>query len=148
MNLHSLKNEPGARRSRTRVGRGMGSGKGKTCGRGHKGQMSRKGSTHKPGFEGGQMRLIRRLPKRGSNMVANCAYVPVNVSALSCFEAGAEIDAAVLRACGLVNGRVHDVKILGNGELDRKLTVRAAAFSASARAKIEAAGGACEVVKG
>ena len=130
-----------------RVGRGTGSGKGKTCGRGHKGQMARKGHKHKPGFEGGQMRLIRRVPKRGFNSPDPVLYVPVNLAALGCFEEGSEVTAELLRSRGLANGRCRRVKILGQGGLDRKLSVRAHAFSASARAKIEAAGGSCEVVQ-
>lgn len=145
MNLNSLKNTKGARQSRMRVGRGEASGKGKTCGRGHKGQMSRKGSGHKPGFEGGQMRLLRRVPKRGFTNPTGKAYAPVNVADLCRFDEGAEITPAMLKSCGLANGGTDGIKILGCGELDRKLTVKAHAFSAAARAKIEAAGGTCEV---
>jgi len=146
MKLHSLGNTAGARRKRMRVGRGMGSGKGKTCGRGHKGQMARKGHKHKPGFEGGQMRLIRRIPKRGFKNPAGKTYIPVNVGRLACFEEGAEVTPAALRKTGLARGRGDGVKILGQGKLERKLTVSAAAFSAAAREKIEAAGGVCRVV--
>jgi len=128
-----------------RVGRGEGSGKGKTCGRGHKGQMSRKGSQHKPGFEGGQMRLVRRVPKRGFTNPTRKSYSAVNVADLCRFDEGSEITPAVLRSCGLVRKAPGGVKILGCGELDRKLTVKAQAFSSAARAKIEAAGGTCEV---
>lgn len=146
MKLHSLSNTPGAKRKRMRVGRGLGSGKGKTCGRGHKGQMARKGHKHKPGFEGGQMRLIRRIPKRGFTNPARKAYIAVNVGRLSRFEDGAEVTAGLLREAGLAKGRCDGIKILGHGDVDRKLTVSAAAFSAAAREKIEAAGGVCHVV--
>jgi large subunit ribosomal protein L15 len=130
-----------------RVGRGRGSGKGKTAGRGHKGQMSRKGHKRKPGFEGGQMRLVRRLPKRGFGNPTRVEFVPVNVETLAKFAAGSEVTVAALREAGVVRGRGDGVKILGRGELGVKLTVKAHAFSASARTKIEAAGGTCEVVK-
>lgn len=146
MNLHSLTNTPGARVRRMRVGRGMGSGKGKTCGRGNKGQMARPGHKHKPGFEGGQMRLIRRIPKRGFHNPTRRAFVPVNVCELARFDDGAVIDSAVLRAGGLVKRARDGIKILGQGRIEKKLTVRAQAFSAGARSKIEAAGGACEVI--
>jgi len=146
LTLHSLKNAPGARKRKMRVGRGIGSGKGKTCGSGHKGQMARKGHKHKLGFEGGQMRLIRRLPKRGFKHAQRQRLATVNVGALSRFEAGTEITEALLRAAGLVKGPADGVKILGDGKLDKKLVVKAHAFSGSARAKIEAAGGVCEVI--
>lgn len=120
---------------------------GKTCGRGTKGQMSRKGHKHKAGFEGGQMRLIRRIPKRGFKSPAPVSFYVVNVGDLSSFKDGAEVTAAVLREQGLVRGRVMGVKILGDGELTRRLVVKAQAFSASARAKIEKAGGVCEIVR-
>ena len=146
MNLHSLANTAGARRPRMRVGRGPASGKGKTCGRGHKGQMARSGHKHKPGFEGGQMRLSRRLPKRGFHSLDPRSYVPVNVGALSALADGAEVTLGSLTEAGLVKGASDGVKILGGGDLSKKLIVRVQAFSRSARAKIEAAGGACEVV--
>lgn len=146
MDLHSLTNTAGARKKRTRVGRGMGSGKGKTSGKGHKGQMARKGHKHKAGFEGGQMRLVRRIPKRGFTNPTATFFIPVNVGDLGGFEDGAVVTTADLRKAGLANGTSDGVKILGRGEMKRKLTVKANAFSASARAKIEAAGGACEVV--
>jgi len=146
MNLHTLANKPGARKTRKRVGRGMGSGTGKTCGKGHKGQMARKGHKHKPGFEGGQMRLVRRLPKRGFRNPAALTFLPVNVGDLDRFDDGAEVTMDELRRTGLAKGPADGVKILGRGELNKKLTVKARAFSASARAKIEAAGGACEEV--
>jgi len=147
MNLHSLKNTEGARRPRKRLGRGEASGTGKTCGKGHKGQMSRKGACHRPFFEGGQMPLYRRLPKRGFNHENKNTFVAVNISALSCFEEGTEVTFADFRKAGLANGVANGVKILGTGELDRKLTIKAQAFSASAREKIEKAGGSCEVVE-
>lgn len=147
MNLHELNNRPGARRDSLRVGRGRGSGRGKTCGRGHKGQMARKGHKHKLGFEGGQMRLVRRIPKRGFTNRNRVEYVPVNVAALGRFDDGTQITVAMLRELGLSRGSSAPVKILGNGDLERKLKVQAHAFSAVARSKIEAAGGACDVVK-
>jgi ribosomal protein L15 len=146
MNLHSLKNSSGAKHRAMRVGRGRGSGKGKTSGRGHKGQRSRSGSVRKPTFEGGQMPLVRRLPKRGFTHLKKYAWAPVNVGVLSCFDDGAEVTLEVLRKSGLANGRIDGVKILGNGTLEKKLTVKAAAFSETARAKIEKAGGTCEVI--
>jgi len=124
----------------------MGSGKGKTCGRGHKGQMARKGHKHKSGFEGGQMKLIRRIPKRGFKSLNLIGYLAVNVGDLSCFDEGTEVTDAVLRASGLARGVYNGVKLLGGGEINKKLTVKVQAFSASAKAKIEAAGGVCEVV--
>ena len=146
MNLHSLKNTGGSTHRRSRVGRGMGSGNGKTCGKGHKGQMARKGNKHKAGFEGGQMRLIRRIPKRGFTNFTRKTSIGVNVGSLDRFEDGSEVTVAELRSTGLVNGSADIIKILGAGELSKKLTVKAPAFSAAGRAKIEAAGGACEVV--
>jgi large subunit ribosomal protein L15 len=146
MNLHSLKNTAGSRKVRKRVGRGRASGKGKTCGRGSKGQMSRSGSRHKPTFEGGQMPLVRRLPKRGFKNINRTVYQPVNVKDLSRFEEGAEVSAETLRRAGLAGGPVRRIKVLGHGELDKKLSVKVHAFSAAARQKIEAAGGTCEVV--
>lgn len=146
MKLHELSNTSGSRKRRSRVGRGMGSGNGKTCGKGHKGQMARKGHKHKAGFEGGQMRLIRRIPKRGFTNPCRQELAPVNVADLTCFDEGAEVTPDVLRSCGLARGQNDGVKILGRGELDKKLTVRASAFSASARQKIEAVGGTCEVI--
>ena len=147
MREHSLQTNAGARKRKTRVGRGMGSGKGKTCGRGHKGQMSRKGHKHKAGFEGGQMKLIRRLPKRGFTAFRKRVWAPVNISDLAQFDAESEITSSVLRARGFGRGNTAGIKILGRGELDRKLTVKVQAFSTSARAKITAAGGVCEVVE-
>ncbi len=146
MDLHSLQTTEGSKHRRIRLGRGRASGKGKTSGRGHKGQMSRTGSVHKPLFEGGQMPFVRKLPKRGFTNFTRKTIVPVNLDALNAFEDGAEITIEVLLEKGLVNGRFDGVKILGNGAVEKKLTVKANAFSASAKEKIEAAGGTCEIV--
>lgn len=147
MRLHDLKPNPGAKHRRKRVGRGPGSGHGKTSTRGHKGQRSRAGGSIRIGFEGGQMPLFRRLPKRGFNNARHATvYIPVNVAVLNRFEDGTVVTSRLLRENGLANGPGDGVKILGHGELNRKLTVRVQAFSASARAKIEQAGGSCEVV--
>lgn len=147
MNLHSLSNVPGARRRPKRVGCGESSGHGKTSGRGTKGQYARSGHKHKPAFEGGQMRFIRRIPKRGFNHASKLVSAPVNVGDLARFAAGAEITAALLVESGLVKNLSSPVKILGSGALDKALTVKANAFSAAAKAKIEAAGGSCVVVE-
>lgn len=146
MDLHSLQTVEGAKHRKIRVGRGRASGKGKTSGRGHKGQMARAGATHKPLFEGGQMPYVRRLPKRGFNNVNRKYFAPVNVASLACFDEGTEVTIELLQQKGFVNGRYDGVKILGDGDVSAKLTVKANAFSASARSKIEAAGGVCEVV--
>jgi large subunit ribosomal protein L15 len=147
MRLHDLKPRPGAKHRRKRLGQGESSGHGKTSGRGGKGQTARSGSSIRIGFEGGQMPLIRRIPKRGFNNARfTTQYVPVNVGDLNKFDDGARVDETALRAIGLANGPGAGVKILGNGELSKKLTVTAHAFSASAKTKIEAKGGACEVI--
>jgi large subunit ribosomal protein L15 len=147
MRLHDLKPRPGAKHRRKRLGQGESSGHGKTSGRGGKGQTARSGSSIRIGFEGGQMPLIRRIPKRGFNNTRHgTTYIPVNLADLNEFEDGAKVDETALRSVGLVNGRGDGVKILGSGELTRKLTVSANAFSASAKAKIEAKGGSCEVI--
>jgi large subunit ribosomal protein L15 len=146
MDLHSLKPAEGSKHRRIRVGRGRASGKGKTAGRGHKGQMSRAGATHKPLFEGGQMPFVRKLPKRGFNNYNRKEILPVNLDALNAFEDGAEVTIELLKEKGLVNGRFDGVKILGNGIIEKKITVKVNAFSASAKEAIEAAGGSCEVV--
>ncbi|MGH7969544.1 MAG: 50S ribosomal protein L15 [Limisphaerales bacterium] len=147
MRLHDLKPRPGAKHRRKRLGQGESSGHGKTSGRGGKGQTARSGSSIRIGFEGGQMPLIRRIPKRGFNNTRHgTRYLPVNLEALNRFEDGARVDENSLRSAGLANGRGDGVKILGDGDLTRKLTVSAHAFSASAKAKIEAKGGTCEVV--
>lgn len=144
MDLHSLQSTPGARHRSKRLGRGLASGKGKTSGKGHKGQMARKGHKRKIGFEGGQMPLIRRLPKRGFKNPNRKEYFGVNVGSLERFSDGEVVDIQALKSAGLASGSFDGVKILGRGELTHKLTVKATAFSASAREKIEAAGGTCE----
>ena len=147
MRLHDLKPRPGAKHRRKRLGQGESSGHGKTSGRGGKGQTARSGSSIRIGFEGGQMPLIRRIPKRGFNNARHATrYLAVNLEALNRFDEGARVDESALRSAGLANGRGDGIKILGGGELTRKLTVSAHAFSASARSKIEAKGGACEMV--
>lgn len=147
MNLHSLKPAEGSTHRKLRVGRGRASGKGKTSARGQKGQMSRSGSGHKPLFEGGQMPMARRIPMRGFNNYTRKEFAPVNLTSLDKkFEDGAEVTEAVLREAGLVKGRFDGVKILGNGEITKKLTIKVNAFSAKAKEKIEAAGGSCEAV--
>ncbi len=146
MDLHSLKPAAGSKQRKIRVGRGRASGKGKTAGRGHKGQYARAGASHKPLFEGGQMPLVRKLPKRGFNNYNRKEILPVNLDALNVFEDGTEVTIELLKEQGLVNGRFDGVKVLGNGNVEKKLTVKVNAFSASAKEKIEAAGGTCEVV--
>ncbi|HXJ59488.1 MAG TPA: 50S ribosomal protein L15 [Verrucomicrobiae bacterium] len=147
MRLHDLKPRPGAKHRRKRLGQGESSGHGKTSGRGGKGQTARSGSSIRIGFEGGQMPLIRRIPKRGFNNARHSTrYTAVNLEALNRFENGANVGVDDLRGAGLANGPVERIKILGDGELTKKLTVRAHAFSASAKSKIEAQGGACEVI--
>jgi large subunit ribosomal protein L15 len=146
MDLATLSNTAGAWRQRKRVGRGMASGHGKTSGRGHKGQMAHKGHKHKLGFEGGQMPLLRRLPKRGFKNPNRAPAQVVNVGDLTVFEAGTEVGVAQLVMAGLVRTADQAVKVLGNGELACKLAVKASAFSTVAKAKIEAAGGTCETV--
>ncbi len=147
MRLHDLKPRPGAKHRRKRLGQGESSGHGKTSGRGGKGQTARSGSSIRIGFEGGQMPLIRRIPKRGfNNSRHGTQYLPVNVDSLNQFEDGARVDEAALRSLGLANGRADGIKILGEGELTKKLTVSAHAFSASAKTKIEAKGGTCELI--
>ena len=147
MKLHELKPNPGAKRRRKRLGSGESSGLGKTCGRGHKGQKSRSGGGVRPGFEGGQMPLHRRLPKKGfSNVRFRDKIAVVNVSQLNDrFEDGATVNEQALRDAGLLKGRIDAIKVLGNGDLERKLTVVADAVSATAREKIEKAGGSVEV---
>lgn len=144
MDLGELRPAKGDKHAKKRVGRGMGSGSGKTCGRGHKGQGARSGGGVRPGFEGGQMPLTRRVPKRGFHNPFRTAYVPVNLDGLDRFEPGQEVSPELLREHGLA-GR-GPVKILGRGELDKPLTVKAHGFSRSARQKIEAAGGRVEVL--
>ena len=146
MDLHSLQHAEGAKHRRIRVGRGRASGKGKTAGRGHKGQYSRAGATHKPLFEGGQMPLVRKLPIRGFTNYTRKVVIPVNLDVLNRFDDGAEVSVEQLVQTGLVKGRFDGVKILGNGSIEKKLSVKAHGFSASAKEKIEAAGGSCEVI--
>lgn len=146
MNLHELSPAAGSKKAVKRIGRGAGSGNGKTAGKGHKGQKARAGRGMRPGFEGGQMPLQRRVPKRGFNNVFRTEYNVVNLSALNQFEDGATVDIQALMDKGFVKGLKDGVKVLGNGELTRKLTVSANAFSKSAKEKIEAAGGKAEVL--
>ncbi len=148
MRLHNLKPRHGAKHRRKRLGQGESSGHGKTSGRGGKGQTARSGSSVRVGFEGGQMPLIRRMPKRGFNNARHTTrYNPVNLAALNHFDDGAEVTETVLRKLGLINGTVKRFKVLGQGTLKKKLVVRAHAFSKTAREQIEAAGGRCEVVE-
>lgn len=146
MNLHDLQPNPGAKHRRKRLGCGESSGLGKTSGKGHKGQKARSGGGVRPGFEGGQMPLHRRLPKRGfSNIQFRDHFVIVNVSQLdSNFEDGAEVNEATLREAGLVRGQFDKIKVLGQGELSKKLTVKVDKLSSSAKEKIEKAGGSVE----
>ena len=146
MKLHELSPAPGSVREVKRIGRGHGSGQGKTAGKGHKGQKARAGRGMRPGFEGGQMPLQRRVPRRGFNNIFATRYAIVNLAALNKFENGAVVDTEALKAAGLVKNSYDGVKILGNGALEKNLTVKAAAFSESAKSKIEAAGGKAEVV--
>ena len=146
MNLSSFRSVKGSRNPAKRVGCGQGSGHGKTCGRGHKGQYARSGHKHKAGFEGGQMRLISRLPKRGFHNCNRISYLPVNIDALASFVDWAVVDIVAMLGAGIIGSAGARVKILGDGEVKQKLTVRVHAFSASARSKIEAAGGVCELV--
>ena len=147
MEIHELSPAAGSRTAAWRKGRGHSTGNGKTAGRGHKGQKARSGGGVRVGFEGGQMPLARRIPKRGFNNIFAKPLESVNVSVLNDrFEDGAEIDAQVLLDTGVLSKCEYGVKILGNGEITKKLTVRAKAFSASAKEKIEAAGGKAEVV--
>jgi large subunit ribosomal protein L15 len=147
MELSNLKPKKGARHAKKRVGRGPGSGHGKTSSRGEKGQKSRSGYSGKRGFEGGQMPLHRRIPKRGFTNIFKTDYAVVNVSDLERFDNGATVDEAALRAAGLVKGQHDGVKILGDGELSKKLTVSATKFSKSAKEIIEKAGGTCQETK-
>lgn len=147
MNLSDLRAIPGSRKAPKRKGRGPGTGNGKTAGRGHKGQNSRAGGGVRPGFEGGQMPLYRRVPKRGfNNKVFAKNYAEVKLSDLNIFEDGALVTAEVLKEKGLIKKIMDGVVILGNGELNKKLTVKAARFTKTASEKIEAAGGKVEVV--
>ncbi|TQR18915.1 50S ribosomal protein L15 [Psychrobacillus vulpis] len=146
MKLHELKPSEGSRSTRNRVGRGIGSGNGKTAGKGHKGQNARSGGGVRPGFEGGQNPLFRRLPKRGFTNINRKEFAIVNLDTLNRFEEGTEVTPALLIETGVVSSEKSGIKILGNGTLDKKLTVKAHKFSASAKEAIENAGGQTEVV--
>ena len=146
MKLYELSPAEGSTKENFRKGRGAGSGNGKTAGKGHKGQNARSGGGVKPGFEGGQLPLYRRLPKRGFTNHFATVYTVVNVETLNCFEDGAVVDMAALMAAGIVRKANDGLKILGRGEITKKLTVRANVFSASAKEKIEAVGGTAEEV--
>lgn len=147
MELSNLKPKKGARHAKKRVGRGPGSGHGKTAGRGEKGQKSRSGYHSKLGFEGGQMPLQRRLPKRGFTNIFKKEHAVVNVSDLERFDNGATVDEGALRKAGLVKGQNDGIKVLGDGKLTKKLAVHATKFSAAARRQIEAAGGSCQEIQ-
>ena len=146
MNLHELSPAEGSKKSVKRIGRGHGSGWGKTAGKGHKGQKARSGGSIRPGFEGGQMPLQRRIPKRGFNNIFAKKIVSVNVGSLEVFEDGAEVTAAALIEKGIIKKEYDGVKILAGGKLSKKLDVKASAFSETAKQKIEAAGGKAEVI--
>ena len=146
MKLHELHPAEGSTSAQKRLGRGSGSGLGKTSGKGHKGAKARSGGGKRPGFEGGQMPLYRRVPKRGFNNVFGTEYAEVNVERLEAFEDGATVDAKALLNARIIRKELDGVKILGTGELTKKLTVKAAKFTASAKEKIEAVGGKAEVI--
>lgn len=146
MNLSDLRPALGSTKTRKRIGRGHGSGTGKTAGKGHKGQNARSGGGVKAGFEGGQMPLQRRLPKRGFTPLQKKVYALVNVSQLEGFESGSTVDATALINAGIIKTVADGIKVLGDGELTRPLTIKAHKFSKSAQAKIEEAGGTAEVI--
>ncbi len=146
MKLHELKPAEGSRRNRKRVGRGIGSGTGKTSGRGHDGQNARSGGGVRLGFEGGQIPLFQRLPKRGFTNINRKDYAIVNLDTLNRFEEGTEVTPEMLLESGVISNAKSGIKILGNGTLDKKITVKANKFSASAKEAIEKAGGQTEVV--
>ena len=146
MKLQELSPAPGSTHADKRIGRGHGSGQGKTAGKGHKGQKARAGRGMRIGFEGGQLPLQRRVPKRGFVNIFATTYANVNVAALNVFEDGAEVDIDALKKAGLVKKAYDGVKVLGDGELTKKITVKAAAYSKAAKEKIEAAGGKAEVI--
>ena len=146
MKLHELSPAEGSRTAAKRLGRGIGSGLGKTSGKGHKGAKARSGGGKRPGFEGGQLPLYRRIPKRGFTNIHALEYATLNVVDLEIFENGAVVDAEALMAAGLIKKPLDGVKILGDGELTKSLTVRAAKFTKSAVEKIEACGGKVEVI--
>ena len=146
MKLHELHPAEGSTSAQKRLGRGSGSGLGKTSGKGHKGAKARSGGGKRPGFEGGQMPLYRRVPKRGFNNIFGTEYAEVNIERLEAFEDGAVVDAKALLEARIIRKELDGVKILGGGELTKKLTVKAAKFTASAKEKIEAVGGKAEVI--
>ncbi|AGN34581.1 50S ribosomal protein L15 [Bacillus paralicheniformis] len=146
MKLHELKPAEGSRKTRNRVGRGIGSGNGKTAGKGHKGQNARSGGGVRPGFEGGQMPLFQRLPKRGFTNINRKDFAVVNLDKLNSFAEGTEVTPELLLETGVISKLKSGVKILGDGQLEKKLTVKANKFSASAKQAIEAAGGTAEVI--
>ena len=146
MRLDELKPTEGSKFTSKRVGRGIGSGTGKTSGKGHKGQNARSGGGVRPGFEGGQMPLYRRLPKRGFKNIFAKQYVTVNIEVLERFENGTEVTADTLKEAGIISKKLDGVKLLGRGELTKKLDVKVAGYTASAKEKIEKAGGKAEVI--
>ena len=146
MELHQLSPVPGSTQVGKRKGRGHGSGNGKTGGRGHKGQKARSGGKVRAGFEGGQMPLVRRVPKRGFNNIFAKPLTAINLAVLNCFEDGAVVDAAALIEAGIISSCPNGLKVLSNGNLTKKVTVKAAAFSETAKEKIEQAGGKAEVI--
>ena len=146
MKLNDLFPAVGSTRAPKRLGRGIGSGLGKTSGKGHKGAKARSGGGKRPGFEGGQMPLYRRLPRRGFHNHFRIEYAAINISSLDVFEDGATVNPEDLIIAGIIKNPMDGIKIMGNGEIDRKLTVRAQKFTAAAKEKIEAAGGKAEVI--
>jgi large subunit ribosomal protein L15 len=146
MKLHDLKPAPGSKTKAKRVGRGIGSGIGKTSGKGHKGAKARSGGGKAPGFEGGQMPLMRRIPKSGFKNIFRKEYAEINIQSLERFEDGTVVNLALLREAGMVSNAKNGLKVLGGGEFSRKLTVQASRFTGSAREKIEQAGGKAEEV--
>lgn len=147
MKLHELSPAEGSKKAVKRIGRGAGSGQGKTAGKGHKGAKARSGYSRNPGFEGGQMPLQRRVPKRGFNNIFRTEYAVVNLASLEeRFEAGATVDSESLKACGLIKKELDGIKVLANGELTKALNVKVNAVSEAAKSKIEAAGGTVEVL--
>ena len=147
LNLQTLKSNPGARRRKLRKGRGIAAGQGASCGFGMRGQKSRSGSPTRPGFEGGQMPLYRRIPKlKHFELVNHKEFTIINVAKLADLKAGSTVNLDSLVKVGLVTSPKHPLKVLGNGDLTVKLTIQASAFTASARTKIEAAGGSCEII--